>query len=165
MTVETTSPSSVWRPLTPPTPNLRLRPCGILRLSLSSHRHTNLRRTPAYHASNMHRAQVSMWLPVFLAQYPPLSPSSPPRWPPVPPSPPPLPLSPPPPPCLDNGMGGTTGRGDWPPPLLDPETVQCTDLATLWWGWRLCHASGALNRGPDCQCPTALLGRHGDRPV
>ena len=63
---------------------------------------------------------------------------------------PPPPSSPPLPPCLDNGMGGTTGRGDWPPLPLDPETVQCTDPATFWLGWRLCHSSGKNpTRGPD----------------
>ena len=68
---------------------------------------------------------VSMWLPVFLAS------------------------SPPPPPCLDNGMGGTTGRGPWPPLPLDPDTVTCVDLVTVWDGWKLCHSSGTLGSGPD----------------
>ena len=74
----------------------------------------------------MHRPQTSMWLPVILASFPP------------------------PPPCLDNGMGGTTGRGPWPPLPLDPDTVTCVDLVTdVWDGWKLCLSSGTLGSGPD----------------
>eukprot|EP00964_Phaeocystis_antarctica_P052951 scaffold31022_cov57-Phaeocystis_antarctica.AAC.1 len=42
---------------------------------------------------------------------------------------------PPSPPCTDNGEGGTSGRGDWPPVPKDPSAAQCVDSATLWGKW------------------------------
>ena len=52
-------------------------------------------------------------------------------------------------PCLDNGMGGTTGRGDWPPMPVDPNSVQCVDVSTQWQNIKLCHASGVPENGPS----------------
>jgi len=69
-------------------------------------------------------------------------------------------------------MGGTTGRGDWPPLPVDPSTVQCVDAATVWAGWKLCHATAdkglgasdalfdechALYEDNDCYRPDACL--------
>ena len=75
-----------------------------------------------------------MWLPVFLASFPP------------------------PPPCLDNGMGGTTGRGSWPPLPLDSNNVTCGDLLSVWNGWRLCHASAVSGQDSFAELePSALI--------
>merc|ERR1712085_115702 len=52
-------------------------------------------------------------------------------------------------PCLDNGIGGTTGRGDWPPPEVDPSTVQCKSVSEVLQAYFLCHANGTLNQGPS----------------
>ena len=69
------------------------------------------------------------WLPVLLALT-----NAPPR-------------SPPAPPCTDNGLGGTTGRGEWPPLPVDPSSVQCVNSSTKWAGWVLCHFKGVQNEG------------------
>ena len=54
----------------------------------------------------------------------------------------PPPNQPPSPPCTDNGSGGTTGRGDWPPLPVDPSSVQCVNVSTQWQAWQACHNNG-----------------------
>ena len=70
------------------------------------------------------------WLPVLLANAPASTPNSPPA-----------------PPCTDNGLGNTTGRGDWPPLPLDPSSVQCVNASTQWDARVVCHYKGLKNVG------------------
>ena len=72
------------------------------------------------------------WLPVLLANA--LAPSAPPSHPPAPP-------------CTDNGLNGTTGRGDWPPLPVDPSSVQCVNVSTQWQAFQACHQNGTFGEG------------------
>ena len=90
--------------------------------------HTTKSCVPSKLAEANHSVAVPpQWLPVLLANnpYPP----------------------PPAPPCTNNGTGGTTGRGLWPPLPVDRSTVQCVDVETVWIATKRCHLSATLNRG------------------
>jgi hypothetical protein len=80
------------------------------------------------------------WLPVLLANH--------------------APNAPPAPPCTNNGTGGTTGRGAWPPHPVDPSSVLCVDVAAQWEGFRACHNSARCENS-DVPC-TASFGDDDD---
>ena len=67
------------------------------------------------------------WLPVLLANH--------------------APNAPPAPPCTNNGTGGTTGRGAWPPHPVDPSSVQCVDVmagSPPWHCWPSCSSRAGV---------------------